>query len=107
MASYELQILVPLLEFLHDYYVTQRDVRFYTPSLGAIFAPLLLRAQEGPLPLPFPEDMRAAAALVDCMISDYHVIFGNPVASVSAHKPPCRYGWASYISPVVACLQVC
>ena len=91
MDDCELQLLVRLLEFLHDYQACQRELGFMTPSLGQVFGPVLLRAHEGPLPLPFPEDTRAAAHLVDDMILDFPVIFSHPPpCSFAAHKPPCR-----------------
>ena len=91
MDDCELQLLVRLLEFLHDYQACQREQGFMTPSLGQVFGPVLLRAHEGPLPLPFPEDTRAATQLVDDMILDFAVIFSHPPpCSSAAHKPPSR-----------------
>jgi len=86
----ELQTLEVLLGFLHDYQqAQQRHHCFLSPSLGQIFAPALLRASEGPLPLPFPEDVRAAASLVDCMIRDYTAAFSlQAPCGTPSHKPP-------------------
>ena len=77
----------------------RREQGFMTPSLGQVFGPVLLRAHEGPLPLPFPEDTRAAAHLVDDMILDFPFIFSHPPpCSFAAHKPPCRS--RSHLHPV-------
>ena len=91
MDECEFQALVQLLGLLHDYLLAQRPHHFICPTLGQIFGPLVLRSSEGPLPLPFPEDVRAAAELVDYTISDYSAVFSlqSPCSS-PYHKPPSR-----------------
>ena len=91
MQECEFQTLVQLLGFLHDYSLAQRAEGFISPSLGQVFGPMILRSSEGPLPMPFPEEVRAAAELVDCMITDYSVVFSlHSPCSSPCHKPPCR-----------------
>jgi hypothetical protein len=89
MEDCEIQTLEVLLGFLHEYYLAQRQQCFMNPSLGQIFGPALLRGDEGPLPLPFPEDLKAAASLVDFMIVDYPAVFSSQAPCCNAsHKPP-------------------
>ena len=96
MQECEFQTLVQLLGLLHDYFIAQRTKGLGCHSLGQVFAPLLLRPHEGPLPLPFPEDVAAAADLIDYMILDYPSVFSvHSPCSSPYHKPPSRYGFST------------
>lgn len=91
MEEWEQQTLMLLLSFLHDYYLVQRAEGFSGNTLGQLFGPVILRGSDGPLPLPFPEDVRAAAEVVDCMIIAFPVVFSDPSPCSSPyHKPPSR-----------------
>ena len=91
MEEWEQQTLLHLLGFLHDYYLVQRADSFSGNTLGQLFGPMILRGCEGPLPIPFPEDIRAAAEVVDSMIYAFPVVFRLPSPCSSPyHKPPSR-----------------
>ena len=100
LESCELHVLSEILGFLHDYQDLQRQLGCMCPSLGHIFGHALLRPYAGPLPMAFPEDVAAAASLLDCMITDYTVVFSHPQHAANVHKPPSRSGFCTLTSVI-------
>lgn len=92
MEVCELELLNQLTEFLHEYQRSLSIDGLCPPSLGRVFGAIFLRAQEGPLPLPFPEDVRTVANFVDFLITDFPAVFAQPTSlAKSPSKPPSRY----------------
>ncbi|KAK9804820.1 hypothetical protein WJX72_007288 [[Myrmecia] bisecta] len=77
MPASTLQVLYPLMEFLHHHSINQRrkpDSPIAPPDLARIFAPLLLRPS-GCNSISCESDLAAAVNVADMMIKDYRTIF--------------------------------
>ena len=89
MEDAEVAVLRRLIHFLHDYAASVQP-QPARRSLGKIFATVLLRTRDGPLPLPQPFEVNQAAAVLDFMIANAADVFrADDVGSLSkAHRPP-------------------